>query len=213
MAMMRARAVWTTNLAAFVFGFGMFSSFILVPQFVELPTSTGFGFGASVTKAGLFLLPATGAMLLAGPTSGRLSSTVGSRVPLVLGGLVSSGAFLLLTLAHSSDWQICLAMFVMGLGIGLAFASMANLIVESVAAHQTGVATGMNTIVRSIGGAVGSQVSAGIVAATLAAGLPTEHGFTLVFANSAAALAIGFLIPLAVPRPSRVATTALTEAA
>ena len=32
--------------------------------------------------------------------------------------------------------------FVMGLGIGLAFASMVNVIVESVRPDQTGVATG-----------------------------------------------------------------------
>ena len=213
MTMMRVRAVWTTNLAAFVFGFGMLSSFILVPQFVELPTSTGFGFGASVTKAGLFLLPATGGMLLAGPFAGRLSSTVGSRIPLILGSLISSVSFLLLTLAHSTDWEIYLAMAVLGIGIGLAFASMANLIVEAVTPEQTGVATGMNTIVRTIGGAVGSQVSAGIIAATLVAGQPTGHGFTLAFAASAGALAIGFLVALAVPRPTRVAVPALEEAA
>src|SRR5262249_50734931 len=59
MQMMQVRPVWATNLVAFMMGFGMFSSFILVPQFVELPTSTGFGLGASVTQAGLFLVPAT----------------------------------------------------------------------------------------------------------------------------------------------------------
>jgi hypothetical protein len=80
---------------------------------------------------------------------------------------------------------------------------MANLIVESVAPEQTGVATGMNTIVRTIGGGVGSQVSAGIVAAALVGGLPTEHGFTLAFAVSAGALGVGFLTALAVPRPAR----------
>ena len=51
MKMMRLRGVWTTNLAAFVFGFGMYSSFVLVPEFVEQSTSTGYGFGASITQA------------------------------------------------------------------------------------------------------------------------------------------------------------------
>ncbi|HSB39939.1 MAG TPA: MFS transporter, partial [Gaiellaceae bacterium] len=134
MTMMRLRPVWTTNLAALVFGFGMFASFVLVPEFVELPASTGFGFGASVTEAGIFMLPATAGMLVAGPIAGRLSSTVGSRVPLVLGSLVSSLAFTLLAMAHSASWEIYLAMTVMGVGIGFAFASMANLIVESVPA-------------------------------------------------------------------------------
>ena len=70
----------------------------------------------------------------------------------------------------SASWEIYVAMLVMGVGIGFAFGSMANLIIESVPAQQTGVATGMNTIVRSIGGAIGSQVSAGIVTATLLVG-------------------------------------------
>jgi EmrB/QacA subfamily drug resistance transporter len=202
MRMMRRRPVWTTNLAAFVFGFGMFASFVLVPEFVELPTSTGFGFGASVTQAGLFMLPATVGMLLAGPVSGRLSSTVGSRVPLLLGSIVSSAAFLLLAVAHSQRWEIYFAMLVMGVGIGFAFSSMANLIVEAVPAEQTGIATGMNTIVRTVGGAIGSQVSAVIVTATLVGGLPTEHGFTLAFATAAAALALGFVVALRVPTPA-----------
>jgi EmrB/QacA subfamily drug resistance transporter len=200
MQMMRHRPVWTTNLAALVFGFGMFASFVLVPQFVELPESTGFGFGASVTEAGIFMIPATLGMLIAGPLSGRLSSTVGSRVPLLLGALISSLAFVILAFAHSSSWQIYVAMLVMGIGIGFAFASMANLIVESVPAEQTGIATGMNTIVRSIGGAIGSQVAAGIITATVAAGgLPSERGFTIAFAVAAAALALGFLVALRIP--------------
>jgi EmrB/QacA subfamily drug resistance transporter len=215
MQMMRLRPVWTTNLAALVLGFGMFASFVLVPEFVELPTSTGFGFGSSVTEAGLFLVPATLGMLVAGPISGRLSSTVGSRVPLILGALFSCVGFVLLTVAHGDHWEIYTAMLVMGIGIGFAFSSMANLIVESVPASQTGVATGMNTIVRTIGGAIGSQVSAGIVAATLAAnGEPTEHGFTIAFAAAAIALAIGFVVALMVPRPVRESSSgALAEAA
>ena len=200
MQMMRLPPVWKTNLAAFVFGYGMFASFILVPQFVELPTSTGFGFGASVTEAGLYMVPATLGMLVAGPFSGRLSSTVGSRIPLLLGALVSCVAFVILAFAHSQSWQIYLAMAVMGIGIGFAFASMANLIVESVSPHQTGVATGMNTIVRSIGGAIGSQASAGIITATLAAsGLPTERGFTIAFVSCAVALAVAFVVALRIP--------------
>jgi MFS family permease len=198
--MMRLRGVWTTNLAALLFGFGMYSSFILVPEFVEQSKSTGFGFTASVTQAGLFLVPATLGMLVAGPISGRLSSTVGSKVPLLVGSLVSSVGFFILAVAHDSDWQIYLSMAVMGVGIGFAFASMANLIVEAVPAEQTGVATGMNTIVRTIGGAIGSTVAAEIVTATVGAnGDPTERGFTIAFAASAVALLVAFLAGLAVP--------------
>ena len=53
-----------------------------------------------------------------------------------------------------------------GIGIGLAFAAMANLVVEAVRQDQTGVATGINTIMRSIGGSIGAQVAAAISPAT-----------------------------------------------
>ena len=213
MQMMRLRPVWTTNLAALVLGFGMFASFVLVPEFVELPARDGFGFGASVTQAGLFMLPATIGMLIGGPISGRLSSTVGSRVPLMLGALLSCIAFVLLTVAHDQRWEIYFALLVMGIGIGFAFASMANLIVESVPAQQTGVATGMNTIIRSTGGAIGSQVSAAIVTATLVSGRPTDRGFTLAFAAAAGALALGFFVALYVPKPAEAHEEAVAEAA
>ena len=41
MTMMRIRGVWTVNAAAFLVGAGMYSSFILIPQFVETPASRG----------------------------------------------------------------------------------------------------------------------------------------------------------------------------
>ena len=65
MTMMRIRGVWTTNLAAFLLGAGMYASFIVFPQFAQLPKSTGFGFGASVVVSGLYLLPSTVGMTAA----------------------------------------------------------------------------------------------------------------------------------------------------
>ena len=52
MALMRVRGVWTVNLAAFLLGGGLYSFFLLLPQLAQLPTSTGFGYGASVVAAG-----------------------------------------------------------------------------------------------------------------------------------------------------------------
>jgi len=202
MTMLRDRPVWTTNLSATLIGFGMFASFVLVPQFVEMPTSTGYGFGASVTEAGVFLLPATVAMLLVGPVAGRLSVTVGSRVPLALGALVTCLAWVMLALLHAESWQIYAATFVLGLGIGLAFASMVNVIVESVRADQTGVATGMNVIFRNVGGSLGAQISASILTASVVAGgAPTRESFVVAFWLSAAVLGLGFAAALLVPKP------------
>ena len=60
----------------------------------------------------------------------------------------------------------------MGVGIGLSYASMANLIVSAVRADQTGVATGMNTIMRTVGGAIGGQGTAVILSASITADGP-----------------------------------------
>src|ERR671922_260986 len=65
-ALLRRRGVWTTNLTGLLIGFGMFGSFILIPQFVQTPEQAGYGFGADVTAAGLFLLPAAAVKLVAG---------------------------------------------------------------------------------------------------------------------------------------------------
>ena len=201
MQMMRIRGVWTVNAAAFLVGAGMYSSFVLIPEFVSEPTSSGYGFGASVTQAGLFLAPSTLGMLLLGPVSGRLSEKVGSRVPLILGGITTTISFLLLAFAHGERFEIYIASFILGAGIGLAFASLANLIVEAVPTEQTGVATGMNTVMRTLGGSVGGQIGASILAGSIVAGVPTEAGFTSAFALAAGACALATVAALAVPKP------------
>jgi MFS family permease len=208
MRMMRVRGVATTNLAALLIGFGMYSAFILIPQFVQTPKATGWGMGASVTQAGLFLVPATIAMLITSPLGGRMSGAVGSKVPLVLGSAVTVCSFLVLALDHSR-LAIYLAATLLGIGVGFAFASMANLIVEAVPPNQTGVATGMNTIVRTIGGAIGAEVAATIIAANvLRDGLPAEHGYTLTFGLCAGVVGVGVLASLAVPARGRAQAAA-----
>jgi EmrB/QacA subfamily drug resistance transporter len=203
MNMMRLSGVWTTNAAALLLGFGMYSAFILIPQFVQTPTSTGYGFGSSVSQAGLFLVPTTLALLITSPIGGRLSNLVGSKVPLVLGSIMTTIAFVVLAMADSR-WEIYLAATLVGAGVGFAFASMANLIVEAVPAGQTGVATGMNTIVRTIGGAIGAEVAASVLAGhLLASGEPAKHGYTIIFSICIAVLVVGVLASLAVPSRTR----------
>jgi EmrB/QacA subfamily drug resistance transporter len=207
MRIMQLPAVWRTNLVAFLLGAGMYSSFILIPQLVELPKSTGFGFGASVTAAGLFMVPATVTMLLAGSLAGPLERRFGSKALLAAGTVASAGSFALMAFAHSARIDIYLATTLLGLGIGLAFAALANLIVEAVPPDQTGVATGVNTIARSLGGALGSQVVASILAGAVtgAAALPSESGFTWSFALASAVLVAGAVVALAIPGRRRAA--------
>ncbi len=200
MTMMRIRGVWTTNLAAFLLGAGMYASFIVFPQFAQLPTSTGFGFGASVVVSGLYLLPSTVGMTILGMYAGRISARFGSRAALLSGTAFTTASFALLAAAHSHPYELLIAAALLGVGIGLAFAALGNLIVQAVSIHQTGVASGMNTVMRTLGGALGGQLSATFIAANVAHGEPTVTGFTETFAMATGFLVVAFLAGLLVPK-------------
>jgi EmrB/QacA subfamily drug resistance transporter len=213
MGMMRIRGVWTVNAAAFLVGAGMYSSFILFPEFTEAPAGSGYGFGASVTEAGLFLLPCTMMMLIVSPIAGVLAGRVGSRVTLIAGSLLSALAFALISASHTAPIDVYVSTALLGAGIGLAFASLANLIIEAVPPRQTAVATGMNTVMRTLGGAVGGQLGASLIAGTVtAAGMPTDQGFTLAFLLATGACLLAALASVAVPKPPTARRRALATA-
>lgn len=109
MTMMRVRGVWTTNTVAFLLGAGMYSSFIVFPQFAQLPRSTGFGFGASVVVSGLYLVPSAIGMTILGVYAGRISARFGSRAALLAGTAFTTASFALLVVAHGHPYDLLIA--------------------------------------------------------------------------------------------------------
>lgn len=200
MKMMRIPAVWSTNLAALLFGFGMFAMFIVLPQFTETPTHVGYGFGASVTASGLYLAPFAGAMMIFAPMTGRLSALIGTKMVLVVGSLFAASSYVVLVIQHGEEWVVYLVTALLGIGIALGFASMSNLIIEAVPVEQTGVATGMNTNIRNIGAALGSGIATSLIISTLSPdGYPKESGYVLAFIVSGAGLVVAALVALTIP--------------
>jgi EmrB/QacA subfamily drug resistance transporter len=200
MQMMKIPAVWTTNLVAFLLGVGMYAVFAFLPEFLQTPTSAGYGFGASITHSGLILLPSTVMMFLFGMLSGGLSRRYGAKLVLVSGALVSIVTFLMLTFAHTQQWELVLAMTIEGVGFGLVFAAMSNLVVQAVPPHQTGVASGMNANIRTIGGAGGAAVMSSIVTAGSRHGVPLLSGYTHGFAMLTIATIIAAIAATLVPK-------------
>jgi MFS family permease len=91
----------------------------------------------------------------------------------------------------------------LGIGIALGFASMANLIIEAVPVEQTGVATGMNTNIRNMGAALGSGIATSLIVSGLRPdGFPKEQGYVLAFAVSGAGLVVAAIVALLIPRRS-----------
>jgi EmrB/QacA subfamily drug resistance transporter len=209
--MMRDRAVFWTNLVAFLTGFAMFGTFLMVPQLAQLPRGlpealagqVDYGFGATVIVAGLVSLPASLMMLVVGPIAGIMEARAGARTLALAGLTVISLGGLALTLAHDAIAQAVVGMALVGVGVGLTYSMLAKLIVDAVRPEVTGVAMGMNTVMRTIGGSVGGQLGAALLAAyTLpgAAGVPAERGFTIAFGISAVAALAAAAGVLRIPR-------------
>ena len=110
MTMMRIRGVWTTNLAAFLLGAGMYASFIVIPQFAQLPKSTGFGFGASVVVSGP--VPAAVDDRDDDPRPLRRAHLGPLRLALARcssGTAFTTASFALLAVAHSHPYDLLIA--------------------------------------------------------------------------------------------------------
>jgi EmrB/QacA subfamily drug resistance transporter len=228
MRMLARREILFTNITAMIAGFAMFGTFVLVPNFVEIPhgLSTSlqhavhYGFGASATKAGLYLLPSSVTLLFAGPLAGLIGKRVGFKWPLASGMLLVAASAGSLAAWHVKPWQILAAMAVLGIGVGFAFAAMATLITEAVRPTETGVATGMNTVMRTVGGVIGGQVGAALLTAHTIPGtnLPSVDGFKIAFiiAGVVALIGAGIAVFITPPRLRRrerlvVSTTEATD--
>ena len=202
MRMMRLPAVWTTNVVALLFGFGMYAVMTFLPQLVQTPKAiAGYGFSASITQSGVYLLPMTICMFLLGIAAAPLAQRIGLKGVLVLGSIASIPGYVLLAVGHDKSWEIYVAASLLGIGIGLAFSAMSAIVVKSVTPAQTGVASGMNANIRTIGGAIGSSVAASLLASgvTAAHPIPKDSGYTHVFwllvAASVLAVLAAFIIP------------------
>ena len=204
--MLAHRPILLTNIATLISGFALFSCFVLIPAFVESDSGNGYGFGASATMAGLYLLPSSLAMLGAGPLAGALGRRFGSHWPLAGGMMVVSVAALLFAFVHDDPGPVLLASALLGFGVGAAFAAMAGLIADNVHPREMGVAGGMNTVVRAVGGVVGGQVGAALLTARTIGNtsVPAESAFTLSFALSAVTAVIAAAIAVSIgSRPAR----------
>ncbi|WP_208430997.1 MULTISPECIES: MFS transporter [Aeromicrobium] len=204
MTMMRLPAVWTTNLVALLVGFAMYASFGFLPQFTQTPTEAGYGFGASITESGLILLPSSVTMFVVGLLSGTFVRLIGPKTVVVIGSLIAASSMAILAFAHDEKWELYVANAIMGVGVGLIFACLSNLIVAAVPPEQTGVASGMNANIRTIGGSVGAAVMASIVTASVFPnGLPKESGYTNGFIMLTIAFVVAALVALLIPRVKR----------
>jgi EmrB/QacA subfamily drug resistance transporter len=193
----RDRTFSGANLSSLLMFFGMFGSVFLLAQFFQTVQAM------SPLDAGLRILPWTAMPLLVAPTAGALSDRISGRTLLAL-GLALQGAGLLwigLVLDAGTSYGALIIPFVLsGIGMGLFFAPVANLVLSSVRREQEGKASGASSAIRELGGVLGIAVLASIFAhaggytsaATFVAGLTPAIlvGAVVVLAGAAVAALI-----------------------
>jgi MFS family permease len=203
LSLFRIRAFTAGNIASFATSLargGLQFMLIIWLQGIWLPLH-GYAYSDTPFWAGIFLLPLTAGILIAGPVSGRLSDRYGARGFSTAGMIVFGASFIGLMLLPVSFpyWAFALLTAMNGIGSGLFAAPNSSSIMSSVPAQHRGAASGMRSTFQNSGtalsiGAFFSLMIAGLAGTlphTLTAGLE-RHGVAHGVAYS-----IGTLPPVA----------------
>ena len=197
------RPVLLTNLAAVAVGFGMMAQAIVVPQLLQIPKATGFGLGQTMLQAGLWMAPGGLMMLVFAPVSSRLMTRIGPKLTLMIGAGVLGIGYLVARELMDAPWQLLVASCVASAGVGIGYAAMPTLILDSVPMTEAASAVGINGLMRSVGTSVAAAVMAALLtSSTTKIGsfeLPTQGAFQLCFVVGAAAAFLGVAIAATIP--------------
>jgi EmrB/QacA subfamily drug resistance transporter len=198
MRFFRNRTFSLTQVASLAMFFGMFGSIFLLAQFFQ--TVQGY----SPFGSGLRILPWTAMPIFVAPIAGALSDRIGgARIMAV--GLTLQAVGLGWIAAVSTPtvpYADLVAPFVLaGIGMGLFFAPVANVVLSAVRPEEEGQASGATNAIRELGGVFGVAVLASIFSSYGGYGTPESFvdgltpaiwvGAAFVFVGALAAFAIG----------------------
>ncbi len=210
------RPVLMTNLASLLIGFAMFANMLLTTQQLQLPTSTGYGFGLEVITAGLCMLPSGIAMVVFAPVSGRIIRVFGGKPALIAGAIVMIVGYVGRVFFYDSIAWVIVGSTVVSVGTAIAYAAMPTLIMGVVPITETASANGLNSLVRSIGTSTSSAaVAAVFTSITMTVGTTRSLSFDAfkdVFWLAALASAASMLAAVFIPRAAAVRRAAAPAA-
>jgi EmrB/QacA subfamily drug resistance transporter len=206
MRFFRNRTFAQANLASLLMFFGMFGSIFLLSQFFQ--TVQGY----SPFGSGLRILPWTAMPIFVAPIAGALSDRIsGPRIMGVGLALQAIGlGWIAAVSTPTTPYSDLIAPFVLaGMGMGLFFAPVANVVLGTVRPSEEGQASGANNAIRELGGVFGVAVLASIFSGHggYGTGASFVAGMTPAVWVGAAVVGIGALAALTIPTRRRVAAT------
>jgi len=215
MRFFRNRTFALANVASLLMSFGMFGSIFLLAQYFQ--TVQGY----SPLGSGLRILPWTAMPMIVAPIAGALSDRIapsriiGTGLALQAAGLAWIAAVSTPTMPYL---DIVVPFTLSGIGMGMFFAPIANVILSSVGTAEEGQASGANNAVRELGGVFGVAVLASVFAhyGGYRTGATFVDGMTPAVWIGAAIVALGSVAAFAItlrPRRTEPAYEAALEGA
>jgi EmrB/QacA subfamily drug resistance transporter len=205
----RSRAFSAANAVSFLMFFGVFGSIFLLSQFFQVVQGMG------PFEAGLRTLPWTGAPAIVAPIAGLLAGRIGGR-PILIAGMVllSAGlAWLAAVVSPTVAYATLVPGFIAaGVGMGLFFAPIADIVLSSVPAAEEGKASGATNTIREVGGVFGVAVLASVFSANGSYATPTEYVAGLQPAIALGAVLVAIAAVVAVALPARIRRPDAAEA-
>jgi EmrB/QacA subfamily drug resistance transporter len=196
------RTFTLANVSSLLMSFGMFGSIFLLAQYFQ--TVQGY----SPFGSGLRILPWTAMPMIVAPIAGALSDRIGGH-KLMGTGLALQALGLAWIAAVSTPTtpyaDLVLPFAISGIGMGLFFAPVANVVLSSVRPKQEGQASGANSAIRELGGVLGVAVLASVFSryGGYSSGQAFTDGMTPAVYIGAAVVAAGSLSAFAIRRHRR----------
>jgi EmrB/QacA subfamily drug resistance transporter len=208
----RSRTFSAANIVSMLMYFGMFGSIFLLAQFFQVVQ------GYSPIQAGLRTLPWTIMPIFVAPTAGLLSSRTGTRPLIVIGMTMMAFALAWLSVVTTPtvDYlEIVPAFVIAGIGMGLFFAPIANVVLSAVRRDEEGKASGANNAIRELGGVFGVAVLASVFSAngSYATGQSFVDGLVPAMQIGAVVVGLGAVAALALGGRTRAVEAPAAEAA
>jgi len=198
----RSRGFSAANVVSFLMYFGVFGAVFLLVQFFQIVQ------GLSPFQSGLRTLPWTAMPAIVAPLAGVLAGRIGGRPILVTGMAALAGglAWIAAVTTPTVEYVLLVPGFVLaGVGMGLFFAPIANVVLSSVDPIEEGQASGATNTIREIGGVFGVAVLASVFSANGSYQSPATFVDGLVPAVwvGAGIVALGTIAALALPGRAR----------
>jgi predicted MFS family arabinose efflux permease len=187
-------AIWSSYAITFAVCLGTSLSMYLVPQLFAA-NGDGYGFGASATDIGFYLLPGAVAAAVAGPVAGVAVRRFGSRAAVTVGVVCMMTALLALVFLHGEIWHLVVGKVLVALASGVCVTAVVVKTATAVKHSDTGTATSLLLVIRVVAFAAGAQIGGAFLTAGTPAGsdIPTESAFITGFVIGGAVAVLSLL--------------------